>query len=156
MNLRLYMQNRYKKLLIAGFFISSLLCGCGKKRKNIFSFPSTPQKTISIRTLDFPCVKNIQVHEDESQCIVSWSAIQVDASTPLPIQESSRFIGYNIYGFNKNAFIPHKSLNKKPIQELSLTIKKKKRFSINCYIVVAVFQSENRIIEGPTSKIYCV
>ena len=68
--------------------------------------------------------------------------------------DQTELIGYNLYKFAQIAFIPRKPLNKQPIKQTSYldTSKDKKQYRY-CYLVRAIFITQGKTIEGPSSKI---
>ncbi len=130
---------RYISLLCISLIL--LAGGCGKK-KNVFAFQSSnntpPQNPLTLST-----VKKLELTKLPIGNHLSWSSIQ-----------HKNVIGYNIYKFSKNAFIPKHPINRSPINNPSFLDKDKKTiYTKICYLVKGIFSINNKTIEGPASKI---
>lgn len=127
-----------KRLSIIGIAIILTFSGCGRKKTNLFSFPPIPttSPTKKIEKFSLPIVTNVTIEKNT----LSWH-----------ILEHSELIGYNIYQFLPNGVVRQKPLNKKPITDTSIPIIPEKY----CYLIRAVFEINNQVVEGPASKILC-
>ena len=132
-----------------------LLPQCGRKKKDIFSFPAYT-KNIKVNKLELPAPQEISIVKTNNANVISWSKIDNQKGMFLQKNHSIKILGYNVYRFLKNRFIPRNPINKKPVAENSLTdfyANKKHHF---CYLVRAVFSVDKQILEGPASQIICI
>lgn len=120
------------------FLIIFLLPQCGKKRRNFFEYKK-PNKQGKINHLAFPAVKGAVIHTINGYSQVKWT----------PIKNAK---GYFIYKFQKGKFIRKKPINKKLLKQAFFIDKKHHKHDM-CYIIRGVFQVQNQLIEGPSSKI---
>lgn len=121
-----------------------LLSSCGRKNNNFFVF-TKKEKPQKINRLTLPVVKGLKItHHENHTVTLAWYTVKHE-----------NVIGYNLYRFVRTAFIPRKPLNKKPITQETFTetIPKSIRDHKICYVIRAVFLIQNKIIEGPTSKV---
>lgn len=121
-----------------------LLTSCGRKQRNIFSFPQEEQKKISV--FDFPCVKGMNVTKTNQGNKIQWIALKEEGVS------EKKFLGYNLYRLNTQGFIPKKPLNASPLKNNEF-FDKQKLETQNLYLVKAVFMSNGKIIEGLSSQI---
>ncbi len=143
MNLR----NKIPQLLLLLPLI--LLTSCGRKQKNIFDFATVvpPKK---VHQLELPAIKRIKLIVDESGNTISleW---RHDQTGHTIVNSDIHFLGYNVYRFAIDTFIPHHPINKHPIKEKRFTTTVKQQ--AHRYIVYPVYEYHHKIIEGPSSKI---
>ena len=155
MNFRLFMQNHQHNALKIFFLIAITLAytGCGKKRKNIFYFPPLLKKKESLIKLHLPAIKGIHLKKQDNHLRVEWKPVDLQS---LLYNPEIKCLGYNVYAFPNNGFIPHKPINSIPCQNTFIIVDAlKPQCSSLCYLVTAIFQYDEQIIEGPASKIIC-
>ena len=113
-----------------------LLPSCGKKRRNFFTYQ---EKNVNdkFNRLTLPSIKGLHLDNDT----IRW----------VPIKHG-KFIGYNVYKFPPGKFIPKNPVNVEPLKSTNFVTKSKTKRSY-CYVIRGVFSVENKLTEGPTSKI---
>lgn len=132
------------KRLYSSFGLLSLIISfpaCGKRPKNFFSFEEKVQKEVLERSM-FPSIKNLFYKKIRDSSLVWWNHLQ-----------SQNLVGYNIYRFSAQGFIPKKPLNKEPLikpefLDLDVIVN-----VIPYYIVRGVFLVDGKMQEGPSSPI---
>ncbi|MFH1644365.1 MAG: hypothetical protein ABIA74_04285 [bacterium] len=135
-------------------FIFFLFFGCARKQKNIFDF--SKKDKIKINKLSLPIPKNLDLEKKGEDIFLLWQDVKND----LYLNDDEykiTFVGYNIYRFVHSGFIPKNPLNKKPIKINNFCDKEIVKIQNNyCYLIRAVFEIQNKIIQGPASKIICI
>ena len=147
------MKNKFFKIIFIPTWaivplFAILTFGCGRKNNNFLVFDKEKVLT-KINKLTLPSVRNLKIHNKTllTKTLLTWKPIKNDI-------KKTELLGYNVYKFSRTAFVPKKPINKKIIKKPEfLDMYKQKKQTEVCYIVRAVFKIDNRIIEGPASKI---
>ncbi|MFC1894655.1 hypothetical protein ACFLYH_01765 [Candidatus Dependentiae bacterium] len=151
----------YTFSLIFLFLLNFFFIGCGRKQKNIFSFPEKNTEP-QVNKLSLPCVRGVCTKKLKNGMKISWNPIKNDNSLKISdINITKKFIGYDIYKLVNCCFVPKKSLNNFPIKKTEfvdheiLCEKNTIKTLCSCYLIKAVFRINGKIISGPVSKIVC-
>lgn len=167
-----------KNILI--FIIVIFLSGCGKKNKNflVFDNEKKPEKInkLTLPTIRGLTIKTISVGQksdpNRKKILLEWQKPELTGALPPMVV----FVGYNIYKFSQEAFIPKNPINKEIIKTEYFELAKvspstyKHNKQKSCYVVRPVFKNillkksnikkslppknrKNFLIEGPTSKV---
>lgn len=137
-------------LLCLGLF----LFGCARKRRDIFSFPvhELPQKQVP--RLSLPVVEAVRCTRHHGKLMLSWNPLEWDEkqfnATHVPDFVPVHFIGYQIYRFYNDSFIPEQSLNPAPCQTTTYEVSVPKRQTY--FAVRALFSTAGKRVEAPLSK----
>lgn len=98
--------------------------------------------------LILPAIREVSVREVSGGNIVSWCSAS---------NLGYRCVGYNVYRFEKSAFI-----SQRPSRTISADIfeyrdihRSTQRKTI-CYLVRMLFEVDKTVVEGPASRIVCV
>lgn len=126
-------------LVIWLLFLSS---SCGRKQRNIFTFPQEEPKKLSI--FDFPVVKGIRVTKVSHGNKITWFPLS-------NITQTKVFLGYNVYRLTLQGFIPKKPLNAIPL--INNEFLDKQKTDKQSYLIKAVFRVNEKTIEGLSSQI---
>ncbi len=153
MNLFCYLKkNNIIFLVVFLFFLTNFLTNCGRKNRAFFDF-SAKQPDTKINRLTLPMVRGIKVNIKDKNIFIQWKEAKCE-------EAGYKLLGYNIYKFSKDSFIPKEPLNKKVITNTKYIDKNSNqkiatRYIVTCYAVRAVIKIDKRIFQGPTSKIVC-
>ena len=122
-------------ILLISFFLN----GCGRKQHNFLNFEKK-KSTLKINRIILPTTKITSIECEKEEIKVFWKDINHED-----------LIGYNIYKFTKENFIPKKPLNREPLKNNFFISEE----SDSCFLVRGVFKIQNQISEGPSSNILC-
>jgi len=148
---------------ISKFFI--LIClvfsfGCGRKSKNVFVFKPQVEEII-LNRLDFPLVKGLVFQKHDQVANIFWNKVEPAFEMSFSLSGTSSIVkkkvillGYNVYRFAKQSFVPENPVNKRPLSSNIFQVSFSKKYKW-CYLVRAIFKINSKIIEGPASQIVC-
>lgn len=142
-------------LILIGFLVILTLSSCAQKPRSIIPAQKTEIKKIipKIRRLELPSVYGLKVSRDGCDTILSWDAID---EAKIKSKPNLKLIGYNVYRFRNDGFLKNSSLNKEVIKTIEFVDKNPRSDLIFFYGVKALFEFENKVIEGPASQILSI
>lgn len=116
--------------------------GCGRKPKNILAFDEANKSSQKPSHIIYPAVKNAKLKQDRSGTHLSWNPI-----------EHEKLKGYNVYRFSHKTFVPKKPYNDQLLTFSEFDDQKPPKTYEAHYIIRAVFEKNDKSLEGPTSQI---
>lgn len=145
----------HSKLCIIPLIFASLIMGCGRKQRNIFSFEPEPE--IKITKLDLPSVTGLHAVKTNNGNLLTWFDLFLSKKN-IQLSLRKNFVGYDVFKLTKQNFIPKTPLNKKPLAEtqfLDINIKDSSKADTSkiFYLIQPIFKFDNQIIKGPSSQI---
>ncbi len=129
------------------------MISCGRKQKDIFYFPES-KPVVKVNKLSLPYVKHVNVEKNKDGNKISWQPV-------LSEKKEEQLLGYNVYRLVRASIVPKKPLNKIVTTDnvfLDKSIFQKdyeEQKYCNCYMVTAVFDVHDKVLEGPSSQIVC-
>lgn len=136
----------YKTCLPLTLVLAACLSSCGRKQKNILSFPD---KTLpKINKLTLPTVHGVTVQKTRGGNQITWLEPKV------PTQHV-KIAGYKIFRLTRGHFAAKKTLNKNITLETTFIDPKPSSYYKNYYYISAVFTIGEQAVDGPISQIVC-
>lgn len=130
--------NHYQKFALLGIMLC--FAHCGKRSKNFFNF-DPPAPPAHLKRFDFPSIKKSDAHACPHGIEITWEEISHE-----------QLVGYNVYRFFHDSFIPHRPLNKIPLVTHSFFDEAFYKTPPH-YIIRGVFFVDDKIVQGPSSKV---
>lgn len=136
------------------FCLSLFLFGCARKRKDIFSFPAHESRQKQVPRLSLPVVESVTCARRGGKLVLSWNPIVWDEkqfnAAHGPDYAPVYFMGYQLYRFYNDSFIPGQPLNLEPLQATMYELPIPKRQTY--FAVRALFLTVGKRVEAPLSK----